>query len=132
MALRRQSLSSHALVSSHLRELRSYLCTTFKAAVCYRTKVLTEGKRVSLHIRIKKLDGEGAVHERPALSHELVEPVVGHHALAVGIDVGAVAFAGRGAVDRHVEAHRLAVGVWPQDQGQKGGLETKHKPPRPL
>ena len=77
-----------------------FLCTTFQAALCYRTKVLTKGKRVSLHIGIKKLDREDAVHDRPALADELVEPVVGDHAFAVGVRVGAVAFAGRGAVDR--------------------------------
>src|ERR1700677_2759117 len=91
-----------------------FLCTTFPAALCYRTKVLTKGKRVSLHIGIKKLDREGAVHDRPALTDELVEPVVGHHALAVGVRIGAVAFAGRGAVDRYPEAHRLAVGARPE------------------
>src|ERR1700677_1378909 len=125
MAVRRQCLSSHALVSSHLRELRSYLCTTFKAALCYRTKVLTKGKRVSLDIGIKKLDREGAVHDRPALADELVEPVVGHHALAVGIDVGAVAFAGDSAVDRHPEAHRLALGARPQHQVKIAGMKAK-------
>src|SRR6202453_1815207 len=109
MAVRRQCLSSHALVSSHLRELRSYLCTTFKAALCYRTKVLTKGKRVSLHIGIEKLDREGAVRARPALAEGLVEPVVGDHALAIGIDVGAVASAGRRPVDRDAKAHRLAL-----------------------
>ena len=72
-----------------------FLCTTFPAALCYRTKVLTKGKRVSLHIGIKKLDREGAVDDRPALTDELVEPVVGDHPFAVGVRVGAVAFAAR-------------------------------------
>src|ERR1700678_3967957 len=129
MALTRQWPSSHALVSSHLREPRSYLRTTFAAALCYRTKPLTKGKRVSLHIGIEKLDREGAVHDRPALADELVEPVVGHHALAVGIDVGAVAFAGLSAVDRDAEAHRLAIGVRPEHQVQIAGMEAKRNRP---
>src|ERR1700728_4292719 len=71
-----------------------FLCTTFRAALCYRTKVLTKGKRVGLYIGIKKLDREGAVDDRPALTDELVEPVVGDHPFAVGVRVGAVAFPG--------------------------------------
>ena len=90
-----------------------FLCTTFPAALCYRTKVLTKGKRVSLHVGIKKLDRKRVIHDRPALTDELVEAVVGHHAFAVGVDVGAVAFAGRGAVDRHAEAHGLPSALGP-------------------
>ena len=70
-------------------ELRS------SAALCYRTEPLTKGKRVSLHGGIKKLDCERAILDRPALADELVEPMFGHRAFAVGVDVGAVAFAWR-------------------------------------
>src|SRR3984957_13727524 len=83
------------------------LVTTLAKALCYRRKPLTKGKRVSLHVGIKKLDCECAVHDRPALTDELVETVVDHHALAVGVDVGAMAFARLCAVDHHPAAHRL-------------------------
>ena len=59
-----------------------------------------EGERIGLHVGVEKLDCERTIHDRPALAHQLVEPVVDHHAFAVGVDVGAVALARRGAVDR--------------------------------
>ena len=59
-----------------------------------------------------------------ALTNELVEPLVGHRAFAVGVDVRPVAVAGRRAVDGHAKAHRLAVDVRPKHQMQVAGMEA--------
>jgi hypothetical protein len=69
----------------------------------------TESEGVGLHVGIKKLDGERAIHDQLVLPDELVEPVVGHHAFAIGVDVGAVCLPRPDAVDGHAESHRLAV-----------------------
>jgi hypothetical protein len=69
----------------------------------------TESEGVGLRIGIKNLDGERAIHDQLVLPDELVEPLVGHHAFAIGVDVGAVALARPDAVDGHAESHRLAV-----------------------
>src|SRR5262249_45930010 len=50
----------------------------------------TERERVGLHAGIEKLDREGAIGDRAALPHELVEALAVDHTVAVGVDVDAV------------------------------------------
>ncbi len=52
------------------------------------------------------------------LAYQLIEPLAGHRPVAVFIGVAAMVGAGRRAVDRDLEAHRLAVGTRPQHQVQ--------------
>ena len=62
---------------------------------------------------------------RAGLADELVEPLAGHGAGARLVGIGAVIVAGRLAVDRDAEAHRLAVGARPQHQMQVAGMEAE-------
>ena len=86
--------------------------------------VSAEGERVGLDAGIEKLDLERVVGDRAALPDQLVEPLSGHDALAVGIDIGAVAVAGRRAVDGDAEPHRLAVRPGPEHQMQVARVEA--------
>ena len=47
-----------------------------------------------MNARVEEADLERAVADRPALAEELIEPLAGHHALAVGVDVQAATVAG--------------------------------------
>ena len=58
------------------------------------------------------------------LTDQLVKPLAGDHASALGVDIHAVIGAGRGAVQRHPEAHRLAAAGRSQHQVQVTALEV--------
>jgi len=75
-----------------------------------------EGKCVGLHAGIEEPDLEGVIGDNAALPDELIKSLPGHDALAVGIDIRAVAGAGWRAVDRDAEADRLT--VWPRSENQ--------------
>ena len=60
---------------------------------------------------------------RALLAHELVEPLAGHHALALGVGVRAMVVAERLAVEGRDEAHRLAVFAGTEHQMQVSGVE---------
>src|SRR5215468_9637148 len=74
------------------------------AAPCARRS--PEREREGLHAGIEELDLEGAIADRPALSDELVEALLRHHAVAGGVDVVAVVGARGRAVEGDAEAHR--------------------------
>ena len=59
-----------------------------------------EGKCVGLHAGIEEPDLERVIGDNTALPDELIKSLPGHDALAVGIDIRAVAGAGWRAVDR--------------------------------
>src|SRR5262249_46094596 len=83
-----------------------------------------EGESIGLHAGVEELDLEGPVRDRAALPDELVEPLPGHGSLAIGVDVGAMAVAGRGAVDGDAEAYRLAVRARSQDKMEVAGMKA--------
>ena len=87
------------------------------------TLLSAEGEGVSLDAGIEEADLEGVVGDRAALADELVEPLSRHQALAFGVDISAVAVAGRSAVDGDAEAHGLAVCRGSEDQMQVAGVE---------
>src|SRR5690606_26058897 len=78
----------------------------------------TKRKRVGMQARVEKLNRERSVAHIYRLPDQLIEPLLSHHAIAVGIDVHAVILPRRGAVDRHPKAHGSGVGAWAQHQMQ--------------
>src|SRR5271170_7501369 len=82
-----------------------------------------EREREGLHAWIEKLDPERVVADDAVLPHELIEALSLHHAHALGIDVGAVAHARRGSVDRHPEMDWRGLGSGPQNEMQVAGVK---------
>jgi len=71
--------------------------------------VSAEGEGVGLDARIEEADLERMIGDGTILPNKLVEPLPGHDALAVGIDIGAMAVARRCAVNRDAEANGIAL-----------------------
>jgi hypothetical protein len=68
-----------------------------------------EGEGVSRCAGIEETDLECVIGNGAVLPDELVEPLPGHDALAVGVDIGAMAVTRRRAVDRDAEANRITL-----------------------
>ena len=60
----------------------------------------------------------------PLLAHELIEALLGHRAIACGIDIGAMVGARRLAVDENAKADRLAAVARPQHEMQIARMEA--------
>jgi hypothetical protein len=58
------------------------------------------------------------------LAHKLIETLVGHDPLTLGIDVGAMTVGWRGAIDGHAEAHGLAIRAGAEHEVQVARVET--------
>src|ERR1700733_14328925 len=69
----------------------------------------SEGEGEGLHARIQEFNLESPIFYSSLLADQLIQAMFLHRAGAAGIGVAAVIVAGRGAVDFHHEAHRLAV-----------------------
>ena len=85
---------------------------------------LPERKRERLDAGVEEFDFERPVLDRAGLADQLIQPLPGDGAVAIGVGVDAVVGAGRLAVQRHPEPHRLAVGIRPQHQMQVAGMEA--------
>src|SRR5260370_13136830 len=94
--------------------------------------VSAEGECVCLNTRIEKVNLEGVIGDLAALAYQLIQPLPGHEALPLRIDVRAVAFARRRTVDRYAKPHRLAVRASPKHQGQIPRLQPVPAAPAPL
>src|SRR5258708_13144809 len=93
--------------------------------------VSAEGECIGLHAGIEEFDLEAAVGDRTALPHELAHPLTPDDAIALGVDIGAMAVARRLAVDRHAKADRLAVRCGAEDEMQVAGMEAIDDAPIP-
>src|SRR5208337_3937568 len=81
-----------------------------------------EGKCVGLHAGIEEPDLERVIGDN-APPDELIKPLPGHDAPAVGIDIRAAAGAGWRAVDRDAETDRLTVRHQSENQMQIARVE---------
>ena len=74
--------------------LARYLCvhSSFSLCCCGSS---AEGERKSLHARIEKLDLELSIGDGLRLSDQLIQPLFGHRAVALLVDVDAVSRARR-------------------------------------
>src|SRR5919202_329629 len=87
-----------------------------------------EGEREGLHARIEELDLELAVEDGPRLADQLIQPLLGHRALARGVDVAAVRLARRSPVEPHPKADGGASHGGSQDQVQIARVEAIRDP----
>src|SRR4030067_3328823 len=71
-------------------------------------KRLSNGKGKRLRTGIRKFDTEGAIADLSFLPDQLIQALLAYHAVALIIDIHAVIRAGRSAVQRDLEAHRVA------------------------
>ena len=62
-----------------------------------------EGEAIRLDTGVEELDLEGALADRVRLADELVRALLGHRAVAVGVNVGSVSGVGWSAVQAHAE-----------------------------
>src|SRR5258707_3554879 len=88
--------------------------------------VSAEGECVCLNTGIEKVNLEGVIGDLAALAYQLIQPLPGHDALPLRIDVRAVAIARRCAVDGDAKPHRLAVQARPKHQVQIPRMEPIH------
>src|SRR5215469_4934492 len=65
-----------------------------------------ERERESLHARIEKLDFEHAISNGPRLSDQLIQPLFGHRAVALLVNIAAGSLARRLSIEEHVKSHR--------------------------
>ena len=95
-------------------------------ALVMRAPVLAKSECVGFDTRVQELDLESVVHYRSALTDKLVQPLLGHSALAAGIDVRAMARAGRFAIDLDEEADHLSVRRRTENEMQVAGMEFEN------
>ena len=70
-------------------------------------KTLSERKVVGPHARVEELDQEGPIDNRSRLSDELIQTRILHCPESHCVHIGAVAVAGRRAIERHLKADRM-------------------------
>src|SRR5258708_31108237 len=88
--------------------------------------VSAEGECVCLDTRVEKVNLEGVIGDLTALAYQLIQPLPGHNALPLRIDVRAVTIARRHAVDGYAKPHRLAVEARPKHQVQIPRMQPIH------
>src|SRR5260370_7143560 len=91
--------------------------------------VSAEGECVCLNIRIEKVNLEGVIGDLAALAYQLIQPLPGHEALPLRIDVRAVAFARRPTPDRYAKPHRLPLTPRPTPPPHLPRITPHHHPP---
>ena len=82
-----------------------------------------EGK--CLHSSILKLDHEGMVSDPPLLPDQLIQAMVGHHAVALRVRVHAVILSRRLPVHGHSKADWLSIGACTEHKVQVTSMEAK-------
>ena len=75
-----------------------------------------ERERERFDASIEKLDLELAVVNRPRLPNQLIQPLLGHPAITVVVDISAMCRARRLLIDEHAEAHGRSARCWSQDE----------------
>ena len=59
------------------------------------------------------------------LPHQLIEAVLGHNAIALGVGVHSMAFSRSLAIDGHAKANRFAANRWSEHKMQIAGMKTE-------
>src|SRR5258708_30747069 len=98
-----------------------------------RVKSLCRGsaecERKSPHARIEKLDLELAISNGLRLSDQLIEPLLGHRAVALVVNVDSVSSARRLSIDEHAKAHGSSSRCRSHDQMKIAGVKAIHDAP---
>src|SRR6266496_2104484 len=90
---------------------------------------LAEGECVGLNARIEEGDLECVLGDGATLADELVEPLFGHRAVALVVDVGSVGSARRLPVDEHATSYGSPSRGRSHDEMQVAGVEAVGDPP---
>src|SRR6266545_7499026 len=90
---------------------------------------LAEGERIGLHAPIEKLDLEQSISDRLRLSDQLMQPLFGHRAVALLVNVKSVSSAWRLSIDEHAKPHRRSSRCRSHHQMQIAGVEAVRDPP---
>src|ERR687885_2485571 len=94
----------------------------------YLPRASAEGEREGLNARIEELDLEVAVGDGTRLADQLIQPLLGHRAAALGVDVAAVRLARRSPVEPHAKAHGGASRGRSQDEVQIARMKAIRDP----
>ena len=89
---------------------------------------LAEGKRVGLDIGSEECDLERPVADRTSLANQLVQPLLGQHAVTLFVYIESVRGAGRFSVDEHGERHARAPRRRSHHEIDVAGVEPKRDP----
>ena len=81
-----------------------------------------EGERESLHARIEKLDLELTISNRLRLPDQLIQPLVGHRAVTLLVNVNAISRARGPSIEEHAKAHGRSSRRRSHDQMQITGV----------
>ncbi|HEX6557065.1 MAG TPA: hypothetical protein VF026_30155 [Ktedonobacteraceae bacterium] len=88
-----------------------------------------EGEHKRLHACIEKLDLELAISNVPRLPDQLIQPLVGHRAVALLVNVTAVSCAWGLSIEEHAKAHGRSSRCRPHDQMQIAGVKAVRDAP---
>src|SRR5262245_61444160 len=83
-----------------------------------------EREREGFHVGIEKFDFELPIGDGLRLSDQLVQPLLGHLAIALFIDVASVRCAWRLSIDQHAKSHRRSWRFRAHDKMKIAGVET--------
>ena len=83
-----------------------------------------ERERKGLHARIEKLDFELSIGDRHRLSDQLVQPLFGHCAVALLVNVNSVSRARRLSIDQHAKSHGSSRRRRAHDEMKIAGVKT--------
>src|SRR6266545_4716749 len=90
---------------------------------------LAEGERIGLHAPIEKLDLEQSISDGVRLSDQLIQPLFGHRAVALLVNVKSVSSAWRLSIDEHAKPHRRSSRCRSHHQMQIAGVKAVRDPP---
>src|ERR1039457_4596489 len=89
---------------------------------------LAEGERVGLSPWIEKCDLEGAADDGAGLADELIQPLLGEGAVALGVNVGSVGLARLLPVDEYTESRGTSCCRRSHDEMKVAGVEAAGDP----
>src|ERR1700694_490191 len=87
-----------------------------------------EGERKRLHARIEKLDLELSISDGLLLPDALIQPLLGHRAVALVVDVNSVSSARRLPIDQHAKSHGGSLRRWSHDEIKIAGVKAVWDP----
>src|SRR5205823_1716660 len=88
-----------------------------------------EGECKSLHTRIEKLDLELSIGDRPLLADQLIQPLVGHRAVALFVDIGSMRSTGWLSIDEHTKTHGSPPRCGSHNEMKIAGVKAIGDPP---
>ena len=85
----------------------------------------SEGKGEGLRTWTQKLDLEDPIGDRPLLSDELIQAMLGNDPVALLVSIHSMVLTGRVTVDGQAKAHWLSIRCGPEHQMQIARMKAK-------